>query len=197
MFPCMESLLNIISSIRWMAKLNFSEDKQILHMILARYLSDLLIFHDACINSRHLPGLNNTIAYSFSRYFHLTHADWTLYFSPSTLQKNRYPDPENFPDACHPILADDLAGAKVNHSKGLGSDAKSKHDFWWHCLMLYIKSVVCTYSFIQRVSWYHLGRLIVAYLHTLFHCGCLCSNVIKVRGLWEAINYISTICTKS
>ena len=152
MFPCMESLLNIISSIRWMAKLNFSEDKQILHMILARYLSDLLIFHDACINSRHLPGLNNTIAYSLSRYFHLTHADWTLYFSPSTLQKNRYPDPENFPDACHPILADDLAGAKVNHSKGLGSDAKSKHDFWWHCLMLYIKSVVCTYSFIQRVS---------------------------------------------
>ena len=61
-FPFVESLLNSTGAIIWIDKSNFLKAKHLLHIILARYLADLLIFHDACFHARHIPGLNNTIS---------------------------------------------------------------------------------------------------------------------------------------
>ena len=45
--PWAEALLNITVAISWMYTSNLSEAKNILHMILACCLADLLICHDA------------------------------------------------------------------------------------------------------------------------------------------------------
>ena len=60
-----------------------------------------------------------------------------------------------------------------------------------------MRSVGCPDPFLQVVFSYQQVRLVSAYLYRLFHRVFLYVDGIKVGGLWEAIDCISTIYKNS
>ena len=70
-FPCILSLLDNTSAIGWLYKSSFDTDSHSIHSTLARHLTTMMMDHQACLYSQHIPGETNVIADSLSRDFHI------------------------------------------------------------------------------------------------------------------------------
>ena len=70
-FPCILSLLNSTSTIGWLHRSSFDFSSHSIHAKMARHLATIMIDHQACLYSQHIPGTNNVIADSLSRDFHI------------------------------------------------------------------------------------------------------------------------------
>jgi hypothetical protein len=70
-FPCILSLLDSTSAIGWLHRSSFDFSSHSIHAKMARHLATIMIDHQACLYSQHIPGTNNVIVDSLSRDFHI------------------------------------------------------------------------------------------------------------------------------
>lgn len=71
-FPCLLSIGDSTSAAGWLQKSNFDPDCHPIHAEVAREHARVIMAHNACDYSQHIPGITNVVADSLSRDFHLS-----------------------------------------------------------------------------------------------------------------------------